>query len=86
MTAGSLRDLRNLGPASERLLATVGITTPAELEQAGAVDAYRRLVEARTPGLSSTMLWALAGAVADVDWRDLPEHTKQQLRHDADTG
>lgn len=30
------------------------------------------------------MLWALAGAVLDLDWRDLPEDLKQQLLDELD--
>lgn len=80
-----IRDLRNLGPATERLLATVGITTPDDLHQAGAVDAYQRLVDTQPPRLTITMLWALAGALLDIDWRDLPDHARRQLRQQSTT-
>ena len=41
-----LRELRNLGPASERMLEMGGITTPEKLDEVGSVGAYRRVVEA----------------------------------------
>jgi len=75
-----LRDLRNLGPASERALAGVGITTPEQLGEVGAVEAYRRLADAGHPHLTVTMLWALTGALAGVDWRDLPVDERERLR------
>ena len=74
-----LRDLRNLGPRSEQLLAEVGIGTPEELDEVGAAEAYRRLTEAGIPGLTRTMLWALAGALLDLDWRDLPPELRRDL-------
>ena len=77
---GRLRDLRNLGARSEQMLAAVGISTPAELERVGAAEAYSRLVDAGLPGLSRTMLWALAGALLDLDWRELPASVKEDLR------
>ena len=74
-----LRDLRNIGPASERALQVVGITTPDELDVVGPAGAYRRLREAGVPGLTRTMLWALAGAVHDLDWRALPDELRRSL-------
>lgn len=73
-----LGDLRNLGPASERMLATAGITTYDELEALGAAQAYRRVVAA---GAHPTriLLWALEGALLDVDWRDLPADRRAAL-------
>lgn len=73
-----LRDLRNLGPASEAALTAVGITAPEQLEDLGPAGAYRKLLQHGHPQ-HRTMLWALAGAVLDLDWRDVPADLKQQL-------
>jgi DNA transformation protein len=78
-----IRDLRNLGPASEQALARVGIRTPEQLDELGAAAAYRRLVDAGTPNVTRTYLWALAGALLDVDWRELPPGEKAALERDA---
>jgi DNA transformation protein len=79
-----LRNLRNLGPASERLLLAAGIATPEELDEVGAVEAYRRAVAAGgRPSLN--LLWSLEAALLDLDWRDLPEARKAELR-EAGTG
>jgi DNA transformation protein len=57
-----IRDLRNLGPRSEALLAQIGIRSVEELRRRGAPRTY---VELKRAGLVSSlnMLWALAGAL-----------------------
>ena len=69
-----IRDLRNLGPRSEQLLAAVGIRSADGLRRRGAVEAYlalRRVGAIR----SLNMLWAMAGALdpwpEGRDWRDV---------------
>ncbi|MFI4913880.1 MAG: TfoX/Sxy family protein [Steroidobacterales bacterium] len=57
-----IRDLRNLGLKSEKVLEQIGIRTVGELRRRGAVRTY---VELRRAGVNSSlnMLWALAGAL-----------------------
>jgi DNA transformation protein len=74
-----LRELRNLGPRSEEMLAAAGIETPAELDRLGAVEAYRRTVAAGWSQPSLNLLWALEGALLDVDWRELPTGRREEL-------
>lgn len=74
-----LRDLRNLGPASERMLVAAGITTPRELDRLGSLEAYRRAIAAGGHR-SLNFLWSLDAALLDVDWRDLPPERKSLLR------
>ena len=74
-----LRDLRNLGPASERMLHDAGIRTPERLDQIGAAEAYRRALAAGArPSLN--FLWSLEAALLDLDWRELPAGRKAQLQ------
>jgi len=74
-----LRDLRNLGPASERMLLAAGVDTPDELDRLGSVEAYRRAIAAG--GHSSlNFLWSIEAALLDVDWRELPPDRKSMLR------
>lgn len=77
--ASRLRDLRNLGPASERMLVAAGITTPDELDRLGSLEAYRRAIAAGGHR-SLNFLWSLDAALLDVDWRDLPADRKSLLR------
>ncbi|MBG0830190.1 TfoX/Sxy family protein [Planomonospora sp. ID67723] len=74
-----IRDLRNLGPKSEVWLEQVGVRDAGLLAELGAVEVYRRLRDAAVPGLSLNALWAMEGALADVDWRLLPAERRQEL-------
>lgn len=78
-----LRDLRNLGPASEAALAAAGVTTPEQLDDLGAAAAYRLVLEHGHPP-HTTLLWALAGAVLDIHWRALPAAVRAGLRAELD--
>jgi DNA transformation protein and related proteins len=57
-----IRDLRNLGPKTESMLAEIGIRTADQLRVRGAVQAY---VDLKRAGVTNSMnsLWALAGAL-----------------------
>ncbi|GIH75698.1 TfoX/Sxy family protein [Planobispora longispora] len=72
-------DLRNLGPKSEDWLGRVGVHDADQLAGIGAVEVYRRLQDAAIPGLSLNALWALEGALADIDWRLIPAERKREL-------
>jgi hypothetical protein len=69
-----VRDLRNLGPRAEALLAEIGIHSVEVLRQRGALEAY---LELRRRGSMKTlnMLWALVGALdpwpEGTDWREV---------------
>ncbi len=69
-----VRDLRNLGPRAETLLAEIGIHSVEALRERGALEAY---LELRRRGLMKTlnMLWALVGALdpwpEGTDWREV---------------
>ncbi len=76
-----LRDLRNLGPASERMLKAAGIETPRQLDRVGAAEAYRR-VQRGGGDAHRNLLWSLEGALLDVDWRDVPRDRKEALERE----
>lgn len=75
--------LRNLGTASSEWLRDAGICTKADLQRLGAVAAYR-LVKQRQPRATRNLLWALAAALADIDWRELSGDRKEQLQQEAE--
>jgi hypothetical protein len=69
-----IRDLRNLGVKSERMLAAIGIYTADELRRQGAVRTFAEL-KRRGQAPSLNTLWALAGALdpwpEGTHWRDV---------------
>lgn len=73
-----LAHLRGLGPKSQAMLATVGITTVAELNALGAIGAYERLWRSGQ-AVSLNMLWSLEGALTDRDWRMVASDERQPL-------
>ncbi len=78
----SLKDLLNLGPTTIQWLNDIGITTRAELEAVGPVEAFQ-LISARQASAGLNLLYALEGALRDVRWDELDMATKARLRRDA---
>ena len=78
-----IESVRNLGPTSAGWLREVGIATRADLDDAGPVFAYQ-LVRGRRPKASLNLLWALAAGLRDLDWRELSDDQKAQLRAELD--
>lgn len=75
-----LGSMKNLGPISERWLVAAGIKSPFDLERLGPIEAYRRVKAEHPRKVTLVMLWALTGALMDVDYRMFPEELKTQLR------
>ena len=57
-----IRDLRNLGVRSERLLQKIGVHTVEELRRRGPIRAYAELKRCGATG-SLNLFWALVGAL-----------------------
>src|SRR5690349_14503166 len=75
--------LKNLGPSTARDLAEVGVATFAHLQEVGPVDAWHRLNALRPRQYSLVGLYALAGALLDKEWKELPPEYRTQLRDEA---
>ena len=75
--------MRNLGPKTASWLRVVGIESQDDLAAAGAVEAWVRLRDAGFRP-SRLALWAMQGALLDIDWRDLPDEMKEQLLTEVD--
>ncbi|MDI1238626.1 MAG: TfoX/Sxy family protein [Polaromonas sp.] len=73
-----LLNLRNLGPASERMLDRAGITTEIQLLQIGSVKAYRA-VQATGQKPSLNLLWAIEGALTDQSWQAISQQDRLSL-------
>jgi len=72
--------MRNLGPASARMLRTIGIQTADDLADVGAVAAFTRLRDETGHRPSLNLLWAMEGALLDIDWRHLPPALMERRR------
>jgi len=73
-----LENMGNLGPATAAWLREVGVNTRSDLARLGPALAYR-LVKQQRPRTSLNLLWALAAALNDRDWRELSTDDKEKL-------
>jgi DNA transformation protein len=72
--------LKNIGPKSRQWLAEVGIYTINDLRNAGAIATYKILKERYPKKVSLNLLWGLEAAIRDVDWRELTDTDKEELK------
>ena len=81
-----ISEMRNLGPACERDLNAAGITTAGDLKALGAEQAFLAMLQARkregrgAKACNAAYLYALYGAIHDIDWLDIPEAEKQRFK------
>lgn len=81
-----ISQMRNLGPACEQDLNAAGIQTAQQLIELGAEDAFvKMLIGRKRQGRSgkccnAAYLYALYGAIHDIDWRELPEKQKSKFK------
>ena len=73
-----LTRLRNLGPRSAQWLAQVGVDSVETLRAMGVAGCFERLLAAGIDP-SINLAYAIQGALDDLDWRALPEHTRSEL-------
>ena len=70
--------IRNVGPKSAAWLRQVGVRTHEDLVRLGPVEAFMKVKRAGfRPSLN--LLYALAGAIEDCHWADLPDEVKASL-------
>jgi DNA transformation protein and related proteins len=67
-----------LGPRSEEMLASAGITTAEELRALGAIQAFLAVKRAGQPA-SLNLLWALEGALTGQHWKDVARVDRTRL-------
>ncbi len=72
-----IRDLPGLGPASEKMLAEIGITS---IEQLFAVDVYDIYASLHARGNANlNFLYALIGAKENVAWTDIARTRRAEI-------
>jgi len=74
-----LTTIRNIGPAQEKALSDVGITTAEQLREMGADAAYRRLLQSGARP-HFIMFYVLHMALQGRPWNDCKGDEKQALR------
>ncbi|MCL1798301.1 MAG: TfoX/Sxy family protein [Eggerthellaceae bacterium] len=79
-----LGSLRNIGKEIGRKLESVGISTAEGLREVGSREAFLRL-KLHYPNVCLVHLYALEGAVAGVEYRQLPEEVKRGLKDYSDS-
>lgn len=75
-----IASMRNLGPATARLLAEVDIDSEEALRQVGAIGAYHRLKFRFGRPVTLVALYAMEAALRGCDWRSLEPAVMDDLR------
>ncbi len=70
--------LRGLGPASVQMLASVKIRSAKALRQADLYAVYAK-IKSLHPKTSINLLYAMMGAVEDVDWRVIARERRSEV-------
>jgi len=79
----SIRQIRNLGKVSAKMLKDIGICNRAELEGIGPVAAYIQIrEEGGKPSLN--LLYAMVAGLRDMHWNDLTREDKGELLRELD--
>ncbi len=74
-----IANLKNLGPATARWLDAIGVRTRRDLEQLGAINAYR-ILKGHGYHVSLNLVYAIEGMLRGVGWNRLPAKRKAELR------
>ena len=79
----NLTSMRNIGKELERKLKLTGIHSAEDLTALGSKEAYFKL-KLRFPEVCAVHLYALQGAIENIDFIMLSEETKKDLKNFAD--
>lgn len=85
-TNRKVSEMRNLGPACERDLAAAGIHSAEQVIELGVEETFIRMLLARMEKgesakcCNAVYLYALHGAIHDIDWREVPETKKAEYK------
>ncbi|KJY83137.1 DNA transformation protein [Vibrio galatheae] len=74
-----LKDLPNLRLATERMLKKAGIDSVENLEEVGAVNAFKAIQSTHSADVNIELLWALEGAINGTHWSVIPQSRRQEL-------
>ena len=74
-----LTSMRNIGKEMEKKLHSVDIRSAEDLMRIGSKEAFLRL-KMRYPSVCLVYLYTLQGAIDDVEYNQLPEDVKRDLK------
>ncbi len=81
-----ISEMRNLGPACEKDLNAAGINSAQDVIDLGPEETFIRMLVGRMQQgrsakcCNAAYLYAIYGAIKDIDWRDLPESKKAEYK------
>jgi hypothetical protein len=81
-----ISEMRNLGPTCEKDLNAAGIFTAADVIRLGAEETFLRMLLGRSEqgisakSVNAAYLYAIFGAIHDLDWRNIPEAQKIEFK------
>ena len=81
-----ISEMRNLGPVCQKDFAAIGITQAHQIVELGAEQAFVKMLLGREKlGRSgkccnALYLYALFGAIHDIDWREVPDEKKSEFK------
>ena len=78
-----LASMINIGNEMAKKLVSVGIDSPEKLIEAGAKDAFLRLKQIY-PNVCLVHLYALEGAIQNIEFNSLSEDKKRELKEFSD--
>ena len=78
-----LTSMRNIGKEMAKKLESIGIDSSEKLTQSGSRQAFLKLKQAYT-NVCLVHLYALEGAVRDVEFNSLSKETKMELKEFSD--
>jgi DNA transformation protein len=79
MKPKTLEDMKNIGPAMAGWLRAAGIKTPEQIVALGAVECYRRIRVQDKNAANKMALYALYGAIHNINCLRLDSDIKQIL-------
>ncbi len=74
-----LSELKNIGGVSVRWLREVGVDSVERLAEEDVFELWVKIKKLHPKEVSMNLLWALEGAMLDLDWKDLPPKRKKEL-------
>jgi len=82
----AVSEMRNLGPACQFDLNAAGIHSAQDLIDLGPEASFRLMLQVRIEQgrsakcCNAAYLYAIYGAIHDIDWRKIPEHKKREFK------